>query len=508
MNNKNLDLFFDILSRYLESGLPLTECLSNLALFEDFDKKSSDDILKVVEEIMSGESFAKAMGKHINISDPVILRLMQIGEEKGLLSDFCKKISQGISFYDDISRFFFDFHLLLISGTQILEGVEICGDKFKKNKKLSLAIKQIKNKIIGGSEIFDAFAQHSNLFNKAVISLIKVGEETCSLGNQCMNIAEILNKQLLYKQISNKKFDKDNRNLNDLDFFEKWIDKNPFPLAIVLREYISLKDEDLAKFRLLLKFFECAVAFLTTIYFGAFRENDKKFSLIKNVLKDDKKIQFKRLTFGDWVQIYALISKQTRILLNKEKEFCKEIFSDNELLLPQVLSNKKLVNIFLSALEIRNTQEAHGSWVDAEEATNMNNKLFDLLKLFKNHMGDIWDKKELIRVESSEVFSERNIFHQYSNLMGSHTIFKKKSKKIPHILFKDNLYLISSTNSKPIKLEIFMQIAEAPKKIKNACYFYNKINSKGRPHFISYHYSNTIEGESSAHLLNLINEFE
>ena len=128
MNNKNLDLFFDILSRYLESGLPLTECLSNLALFEDFDKKSSDDILKVVEEIRSGESFAKAMGKHINISDPVILKLIQIGEEKGLLSDFCKKISQGISFYDDISRFFFDFHLLLISCTQILEGLEICGD--------------------------------------------------------------------------------------------------------------------------------------------------------------------------------------------------------------------------------------------------------------------------------------------------------------------------------------------------------------------------------------------
>ena len=53
-----------------------------------------------------------------------------------------------------------------------------------------------------------------------------------------------------------------------------------------------------------------------------------------------------------------------------------------------------------------------------------------------------------------------------------------------------------------------MQIAEAPKKIKNACYFYNKINSKGRPHFISYHYSNTIEGESSDQLLNLINEFK
>ena len=106
------------------------------------------------------------------------------------------------------------------------------------------------------------------------------------------------------------------------------------------------------------------------------------------------------------------------------------------------------------------------------------------------------------------MFSEQKILHQYSNLMGSHTIFKRKSKNIPYILFKDNLYLISSINLRPIKLEIFMQIAEAPKKIKNACYFYNKINSEGKPHFISYHYSNTIEGTHSNQLLDLISEFE
>ena len=62
---------------------------------------------------------------------------------------------------------------MLINGIPFLDVLEICGDKFKKNKNLSVAIKQIKNEIIGGSEIFDAFAQHSNLFNKAVISEYK-----------------------------------------------------------------------------------------------------------------------------------------------------------------------------------------------------------------------------------------------------------------------------------------------------------------------------------------------
>ena len=510
MNNKNLNLFFDILPGFLQSGVPLDESLENISSFEEFEEDRKC-LLKINEDIKSGESFAESFCKHIMISDPVILqlikKLIKKGEEEGLLVEFCKNISMRISLTDDISLFFFDLYLLIKSGTRILEGLKICADKYKNNKKLSVAVNQIKDNITSGSTLYDAFAQHPSLFSKSFISLIKVGEETGELSYQFLKISEISNKQLIYKKKSNK-IDICNENFKDPKVFEKWIDTNPFPLAIVLREYISLKDDDLAKFRLLLKFFECSVAFLNTIYFGAFRENDKKFSLIKNLLRDDKKIQFKRLTFGDWVQIYALISKQTRILLDQEKEFSKEIFSDDELDLPKVLSDRKLVNIFLDALKVRNTQEAHGSWVDEEEATKMNNKLFDLLETFKNHMGNIWDKKELIRVESTEAFSENNFLHQYSNLMGSHTIFKRKSKKIPHILFKDNLYLISSKNLKPIKLEKFMQISEAPKKIKNACYFYNKINNKGRPHFISYHYSNTIEGESSDQLLDLINEFE
>ena len=51
-----------------------------------------------------------------------------------------------------------------------------------------------------------------------------------------------------------------------------------------------------------------------------------------------------------------------------------------------------------------------------------------------------------------------------------------------------------------------MKITEPPRKIRNACYFYNKLNSQDNPHFISYHYSNTIEGDSSMELIDLINQ--
>ena len=507
MQKTNLDIFYSYFSTSLCSGIPICESLLNFSSSPQCDEKFQKILSKVIDDIRRGASLVESFEEH-SLCDPLILEVLKKGEEEGILVESLKNIGMRLSYLNDISKFFFDFQLLLKSGTPILDALQICAHQLNDNKKLFVAIRKIRDEISRGSTIFEAFSQHPKLFNELVLPLIEIGEISCNLAEQCLECAELLNKQHINKILSKNTEDKSNENFKDQNVFEKWIDTNPFPLAIVLREYISLKDDDLAKFRLLLKFFECAVAFLSTIYFGAFRENEKKFSLIKNVLKDDKKIQFKRLTFGDWVQIYALISKQTRILLDQDKELCKDIFNDNELLLPKVLSNKKLVNIFLSALEIRNTQEAHGSWVDAEEAVNMNNKLFKLLELFKNNMGDIWDKKELIRVESSEVFSEQKILHQYSNLMGSHTIFKRKSKNIPYILFKDNLYLISSMNLRPIKLEIFMQIAEAPKKIKNACYFYNKINSEGKPHFISYHYSNTIEGTHSNQLLDLISEFE
>ena len=68
------------------------------------------------------------------------------------------------------------------------------------------------------------------------------------------------------------------------------------------------------------------------------------------------------------------------------------------------------------------------------------------------------------------------------------------------------LYLINSKPIKPIKLEKFLQISTPPKKLKNACYFYNKVNNQGKVHFISYHFSNTIEGNYSGQLLALIDE--
>lgn len=288
--------------------------------------------------------------------------------------------------------------------------------------------------------------------------------------------------------------------------FKDWINTIPFPLAIILRTYLSLRGNDAARYRVLLKFFEAAVAFITTIYFGAYRENQEYFNLIKEKFKKDGSLNFKNLTFGVWVQTFSLFSLHTREILNKNKKSCITIFSDEDLILPLIISDKRILNVFSAALKIRNQEDAHGSYIDSETAKELNSKLYQLVESFREITGDVWNRFELIKVDLTESFSENEYMHYFSSLTGSDTTFIKKEMNVEYNLYKNNLYLINKNLSKPIKLEKFIQISKPPKNLKNACYFYNKLNQEGKPHFISYHYSNTIQGENTNHLLDLINE--
>ena len=79
-----------------------------------------------------------------------------------------------------------------------------------------------------------------------------------------------------------------------------------------------------------------------------------------------------------------------------------------------------------------------------------------------------------------------------------------QARSFPIFLMVLNLILISvltfqykKNNPEPIKLEKFLQISTPPKRLKNACYFYNKVNRQGKVHFISYHHSFTHRGEGN-----------
>ena len=497
------------------------------------DAKFTSAIELVLEEVSQGSSFYESLPKNLSYIDSTSIQILKIIEDNNLKGNNFP-ISKGLwalgtllSLNIHSDKYFYNVcHFAAMTNNSYLKeirnpetgGVHFIDDggymninqiikfgleQLRYPKIFKNSIESISRNLDKGKGLYDSFAEHPHIFNDDSLRFIELEEIKANFDLNHINVEDLFYDiyTLNYGNInSGRSIAKDKKLL------KSWINKLPFPLAVVLREYISLKTDDSAKYRLLLKFFECSVAYLTTIYFGVIESDNLSFQIILEKLKEDKGIDFTRLTFGHWVKSFSIISKYVRSLVNNNDDLCKKIFSDEELYFPSILSAKKLSKIFDDVVFIRNAEDAHGSYPDKEYAENLNSRLLEMLDLFKKNTGAIWERKILIRVESTESFSENNFIHDYSYLMGSDTKFERKSTKMSHLLFKNNLYLIDNKNSKPIKLAKFMQIEEPPKKMRNACYFYNKLNNQGKPHFISYHYSNTIEGDSSPEFIDLINQ--
>ena len=99
--------------------------------------------------------------------------------------------------------------------------------------------------------------------------------------------------------------------------------------------------------------------------------------------------------------------------MNEDRKTCERIFCDEDLILPTILSDKKLVNIFSEALRIRNQEEAHGSYIDLETAENMNNNLYEMVESFREIIGDLWTRNELVQLDTSEAYSENEYVHHF-----------------------------------------------------------------------------------------------
>ena len=288
--------------------------------------------------------------------------------------------------------------------------------------------------------------------------------------------------------------------------FDDWIETLPFPLAAILREYLALPTGNRHRFRVLLRFFEAAVPYITIIYFGMYADHKKYFNEIKSKLKKDNFLNFKHLTLGIWIQAFAVFRKYTESLLKEDFEVYRKSFNDDDLFLLKTFSDKKILFIFQKAGHIRNDW-AHASFVSNEDSIKIEEELMNLLKSFRKITGDIWTKTDLIKVDSSENLSEDNYIHNCFKVTGSNPTFKAIILHSRHILYKYHLYLVVNKDSKPIKLFEFLKInPPSSEKIKNASYFFNGLNTKGESKFISHHFSDSFIENSTEDLKTLLEE--
>ena len=251
----------------------------------------------------------------------------------------------------------------------------------------------------------------------------------------------------------------------------------------------------------LLHFFEATAEFIGVIFLSAYSNFDR-FDDCKKGLKNAMKNQnlvFERATFGTWKCVVEYFGKQTRILLSengkdqakidRDKETLRVLFSDIKL--AKVLSHTKITDILSATNKMRNDWTGHGGVVGDEEVINRNQQLNLKLQELRTEFEDIWEKFELIQCKGSQ--KKKHDYHNDVDILnGSNSTFINSSKTMDDCLDVEELYIVGKNSRSALKLLPFLKLGSSPSTVKNAFYFFNKIEKNGA-RYISYHFENASE---------------
>jgi hypothetical protein len=201
-------------------------------------------------------------------------------------------------------------------------------------------------------------------------------------------------------------------------------------------------------------------------------------------------LSFPRATFGTWKLVMEYLGKQTRLLLSSgEKDaraICADIFSDQTLVLAEVLSRKELVAVISTTNKMRNDWGGHGGVVGQDEARLRNEQLLVEVQKLREVMADAWGRTQLIHC--SHCRPRVGVFeNEVEILMGSNSEFLKETRSMATWLDVERLYLANKESSGALKLLPLVKVGPSPESAKNACYFFSRLEHDGA-RFISYHY--------------------
>jgi hypothetical protein len=124
-----------------------------------------------------------------------------------------------------------------------------------------------------------------------------------------------------------------------------------------------------------------ATEFISVILLSAFKSNERSFESQRSKLfetVEKQKLSFQRPSFGTWKVVTEYLSKQTRLLLSGDKDAqatCAEVFADQTLGLPKVLSKPELLTVISDTNKMRNDWSGHGGIV-GQDVAKVRNDLF------------------------------------------------------------------------------------------------------------------------------------
>jgi hypothetical protein len=157
----------------------------------------------------------------------------------------------------------------------------------------------------------------------------------------------------------------------------------------------------------------------------------------------------------------------------------------------KMLGDKKLANILSKTNKMRNDWGGHKGYVSPEESRLRNEQLLGVLQEFREIVSGIWNQTRLVNALYCK--PRNGVFeNEVAILMGSNGEFLKEKRPMSEYLDVDRLYLASKDSSRALKLLPLIEIGPSPQSAKNACYFFNRVESEGI-RYIAYHFSEKSE---------------
>lgn len=316
---------------------------------------------------------------------------------------------------------------------------------------------------------------------------------------------EDLKTKLLKVPASYTNIRKEIKDINNTgDRFAQWIETLPYPLATILKRYSVVEDARTSQ-DLLLYFFEAYSIFEATILSAAL---DKNLIDCSNLTMVNSSM-FEKASFGNWVRMDRALANLFLSAINgndKDKRIAAmECFKTKDENIIRLLCNKNVSSILENAGNKRNDWKGHSGIASDVVCREHADVLNSMLLKFQESIKDVYERVRLVRCLSS-VLTDGMFNNSVENLTGSNSIFKKDTIVSDRALDTSKLYLQILDTEEFLELPPFFILKKSPADVKNACYFYSKVE-KGNTKYVSYHYDGKPEDtESGEKAYELIKE--
>ena len=279
---------------------------------------------------------------------------------------------------------------------------------------------------------------------------------------------------------------KEIKNINNQgDRFLQWIESLPYPIATILKRF-SVLDDPLKQQETLFYFFEAYAIFESSILSAGL---DKRLVDCASLTNVDPNY-FEKASFGNWVVMDRELSKLYRDMANSKEIEMRRIpldcFRTSDENIVSLLTNRAVCSILDEASQKRNYWKGHSGIASDVSCKEHVNYLTDLLRKLQENIKDLYERIRLVRLVNMDYMDERFI-NRVEVLTGSNAYFSKETITTLSPMDKRKLYLYMTDSDEILELPPYFILKNSPADVKNACYFYSRIES-GKTRYVSYHY--------------------